>query len=116
MTDTKHELPEIDWTKPVESSGDGKIWFDTFAVMRGNNLGQPFCSVDGLAWVINDNGYPVAVKVRNIRNKPEPLECWINVYSWGPAVRVYKSEDEADRGAFDGRIRCVRMREVLEND
>jgi hypothetical protein len=74
MTDTKHELPEIDWTKPV------------------------------------------AVKVRNIRNKPEPIELWVNVYPDGPAARVYKSEDEADRGAFDGRIRCVRMREVLEND
>ena len=112
MTDTKHTLPEIDWTKPVEASGDGKIWFETLAVMRGNKLGQPFCDTQWNLWVIPDNGTPTSIQPRNIRNKPEPLECWMNVYSRGPAARVYKSEDEADRGAFDDRIRCARMVEA----
>ena len=112
MTDTKQELPEIDWSKPVEAFF-GKEWREVSAVMR-NHDGSVHTTNYSCCVVAFSTGGFTSVAPRNIRNKLESLEVWMNVYSWGPAVRVYKSEDEADRSAFEGRIRCTLMREVLD--
>jgi hypothetical protein len=109
MTDTKHELPEIDWSKPVEAFVDDE-WCEVTSALR-NNDGSLYVNKYGDVYVLGpilDN----EIKPHNIRNKPEPLELWVNIYPDGPAARVYKSEEGADSGAGRGRIRRARMVEA----
>ncbi|GEM_PF-1099458 len=109
MTDTKHEMPEIDWSKPVEVFHGGD-WREITHSVR-NNDGSLYVDDDGdvRVWGLNFN---VWADHHNIRNKPEPLEVWLNVYPEGPALGVYKSKDAADKGASENRIRRARMVEA----
>ena len=48
----------------------------------------------------------------DFRLKKVPLECWANVYSDGSTY--YNTREEADAASSPSRIRCVRLREVIE--
>lgn len=41
----------------------------------------------------------------------KPLEIWINIHE-GNLYSYHTTKESADRCCFDGRIRCVKMREV----
>jgi len=43
----------------------------------------------------------------------EPREFWINDYAWGVG-NVYESKEDADESATKDRIRCIHVREVIE--
>lgn len=44
---------------------------------------------------------------------PKPREFWINDYGNGE-IRAHETKEKADMGASHRRIRCIRVREVLE--
>ncbi len=44
---------------------------------------------------------------------PKPREFWINEYAWGFG-RAFGSKAEADDYAMNNRIRCIHVREVIE--
>lgn len=113
MTDTKHELPEIDWSKPVEASFGGEKWFDVAAAMRGED-GVLMSDRPDDVLVLSDEGFYNRVPPHNIRNKPEPLELWVNVYPGMANMVAHKTKDQANECAEGRRIRCVRMVEASE--
>ena len=45
------------------------------------------------------------------RIKPEPMECWVNVYEDGSFGRAWATKEEA---SISSSCRPTRMREVLE--
>ena len=114
MTDTKHELPEIDWTKPVEAFVDGE-WCEVTHSLR-NNDGSLYVDVDGDEIEVYGPGISAWIKPHNIRNKPELIEFWVNVYPGMVNMVAHPTKNQADSYAESHRTRCVRMREVLEND
>jgi hypothetical protein len=64
-------------------------------------------------------GYPANDKIE-YRIKPEPLECWVNVYEDG-GIGVYETEEEANVHASIGGshrpdVKVVHMREVTDED
>ena len=57
-----------------------------------------------------------STRIRAFRvTKPyvEPRELWINEYDWGFGS-AYDNEAEADESASNNRIRCIHLREVIE--
>lgn len=50
------------------------------------------------------------------RIKPEPMECWVNVYEDGTLGKSWPTEREAKRSAAPSLsgVRTVLLREVLE--
>jgi hypothetical protein len=109
MTDTKHELPEIDWTKPVEVFHGGE-WREITHSVR-NNDGSLYVDEDGDVRVWGPD-FNVWADSCNIRNKPEPLELWVNVYPGMVNMVAHPTEDQADRCAESHRIRRARMVEA----
>ena len=56
----------------------------------------------------------IAFRVTKPYIEPTKLrEFWINEYKWGIG-NVYESKAEADECATDVRIRCIHLREVIE--
>ena len=48
------------------------------------------------------------------RAKPEPIECWANIYPDGETTNYYASENEATQDAGIGSVRvAVHMKEVI---
>ena len=43
----------------------------------------------------------------------KPREFWINEYEWGLSD-LHDSEEDADERAHKSRIRCIHVREVIE--
>ena len=112
MTDTKHELPKIDWSKPVEAFVDNE-WREVTHSLR-NNDGSLHVDEDGEIEVYGP-GISEWLKPHKIRNKPKPLEVWANVYPASEPM-VYSTEEDANNAAGSSRIRCALMREVLDHD
>ena len=50
---------------------------------------------------------------RVIKEYREPREWWVNEYTSG-GKGVHENKEEADKYATRNRIRCIRVREVLE--
>jgi hypothetical protein len=50
------------------------------------------------------------------RIKPEPREWWLNEYNGyaGKFVSIWNTKESADLNANTTRLRCIRVREVLE--
>jgi hypothetical protein len=103
---------EIDWSKPVEAFY-GKGWREVSAVMRNHDGSVHETNYFCYVVAFSDGGY-ISVPSKNIRNKPEPLEVWLNVYAGGPGQYCYKSKELADRSALPNRTRCARMVEVID--
>jgi hypothetical protein len=109
MTDTKHELPEIDWAKPVEAFVDDE-WCEVTSALR-NNDGSLYVNKYGDVYVVGPILYN-EIKPHNIRNKPEPLELWVNIYPGMVNMVAHPTEDQADSCAESHRIRRARMVEA----
>lgn len=44
---------------------------------------------------------------------PKPRDYWVNEYDWGPSY-LHDSKEKADENATEARIRCIHVREVIE--
>lgn len=45
--------------------------------------------------------------------QPKPREFWVNEYEWGYSD-LHDSKEEADGHSTEERIRCIHVREVIE--
>lgn len=48
----------------------------------------------------------------DFRIKPEPFECWMNIYPENKGGHPYPTEEEAAKTFFAGSIRIAHMKEV----
>lgn len=119
MTDTKHELPDIDWSKPVQIECVGK-WRDVKGVMK--NADGLVIADDGDIFYLDCDGALSWAKEDWFRNtpppKPEPYECWVVKMDDG-THKSFMNEGEAQisanmRGLSTSSV--IHMREVDSGD
>ena len=74
--------------------------------------------IDGLVWFEvgeiykHESGFNFADILAEWEIEEKPLELWVNVC--GNSYAVYLNKEEADLYAGLNRIRCVKMREVVD--
>ena len=69
---------------------------------------------DGRIARINNWKTPCLFRVtRRHVEPPKPREFWANEYDWGFSY-LNDSKAKADENATEARIRCIRVREVIE--
>jgi hypothetical protein len=91
--------------KPHKHAELIKQWADGVEIMRKS-------WADGL-W--HEEPYPSWGEDVVYRAKPQPVECWVNVYPAGAVGPTYTTEEYARAGATQGLgARAIHMREVTE--
>jgi hypothetical protein len=71
-------------------------------------------STDG-GWVPARRPFIADWDLFRVRIKPKLIEGWVNVYEDG-CVAIYRERSTADEFANHDRIRCVKVREVPDDD
>jgi len=87
-------LKALDEGNEVEYKSDFLNW----------NEAQPFTDSMQISTVYEMNRF-------DFRLKPKPREFWVNIYPMTVAHVLYSSREEA---ALNDRVRCIRLREVIE--
>jgi hypothetical protein len=77
---------------------------------------SPNCHSIDVGWVSARRHYIADWDLFHIRIKPKLIEGWVNVYSDGDSLGVHKSRYIADEHAGERRIRCVKVREVPDDE
>lgn len=110
---------KVDYTKPMQCKDDFGITFDVMSVMMTHD-GHPYTDEDGYVAVYvassKDEATLLDIYYKNIFNKPEPIERWINIYNWTDGneshYTAYRSKEEAIKAAMGTPIATVKLVEV----
>lgn len=117
----------IDWTKPIQTTGGGKARLlerltqagcgasDTFAVVITHNGDDGACYQDVFEY--NEGGYPIrytsaAPKLQNVPEEPKRIVRYFNLYpdtNYFRAGRMYLHEGTAERRSASGSLGCFKI-------
>lgn len=84
---------------------------DIALAMKEGKTIQFYCTVRNV-WSDCFGVHDLSSKPHLFRIKPEPREWWVNIYE--NCETLFTNREDADKGAISGRIRCAKVREVIE--